>query len=449
MTLRLFQSTAFRFSVVSALVLTAALLVLGSLSFLYVQHSMRQELRHRIEQEVEVLIQAYRDDGLEELFHDIGERRDINKRNRLLYFFESTKGSGTFDAIPTFPSSFGWHEAVLPEPKIKVLLYSLPLSEDHSLAVGGSLDGLDRVEKILIRTLILAVCLTLIIGALAGVYLSRRFLARIDQVSRAAERIGDGNLHERIVTDGSGDDFDQLIGTINKMLERIELLMKSVKRVSANVAHELRTPLGHLQQDIMKLEEFGVPNEEGRELMRKAKTEIDRVLEIFAALLRISELESGELKSRFAVLNISEILQELADTYGPVAEEHRQKVVLHPPDASLRCKGDRRLLVQLFSNIIENSIRHGGEFVTIEIIVEDKNSISRVVISDDGVGMTPECIQAAERKLADLDPGKASDFSRGIELILVGAIARLHEFKLQLRSNAPGLRVMIEFPTMN
>ncbi len=249
MTPRVLKSAGFRFSAFSALLLTGSLLILGPLFFLYIRHSMIQELRLRIEQEVALLMHNFQEDGLEELFHSISERRDINKRNRLLYFFDSKTHQNRFDPIDQFPLPYGWHEIALTENNLKVLLYALPLSSEHSLAVGGSLDGLDRIQRILVRTLFFSVFITLLLGSLAGIYLSRKFLDRVDQVSKAAERIGKGNLHERLELSGSGDDFDQLIGTINRMLERIELLMKSIRRVSANVAHELRTPLGHLQQD--------------------------------------------------------------------------------------------------------------------------------------------------------------------------------------------------------
>src|SRR5690606_18674383 len=199
---------------------------------------MVKELQFRIEQEADVLMHDFREDGLLELQHDIRERRATGRPNRLYYFLEAPGGTVIFDDLKRIPRPFGWHEVSLQSDAApvtqteEILLLSLPLIDGHVLAIAGSMDNIERVQSIVLRSLLSAIALTIVLGSLSGYILARRFLARIDSLNRAADRIGHGHLSERLKRDGSGDDFDQLVGTINKMLQRIELLVESLKRVS-------------------------------------------------------------------------------------------------------------------------------------------------------------------------------------------------------------------------
>lgn len=415
------------------------------LFFLYnVRESMFRELTFRVQQEAEVLLLDYNEDGLEELLHDIRERRNAQKANRLFYFLENEDGKVIFDDIDHIPSSGGWHEVHL-ESSADALLYSLPLTNGYVLAVGASLENFQGVQRSLVKALFSAIILTIIVGIGSGLFLSRRFLSRIDQVRRDAERIGSGNLGERLTRDGSGDDFDQLASTINEMLERIEALVRSVKRVSSNVAHELRTPIGHVKQDLERLLKVSPEESEAREIIDGTLLKIDGILEIFAALLRISELEAGELKAHFEDVVLDSLLHELVEIYQPVAETNNQTLKIGI-ERKLTCRGDKRLLLQLFSNLIENALRHAGSGVAVEIRLLEEQAKAIVTVSDNGNGMSEEMQKESQNKLEDVQTVAAAHLSKGVGLVLVGAIARLHSASLSLDNNNPGLKVKVKFP---
>ena len=426
------------------LVLTGSMVMLG-LFFLYnVRQSMYRELTFRVQQEADVLLLDYNEDGLEELLHDIRERRNAQKANRLFYFLENKDGKVIFDDIDHIPSSGGWHEVHL-ESGTHALLYSLPLTNGYVLAVGASLENFQGVQRSLVKALFSAIILTIIVGIGSGLFLSRRFLSRIDQVRRDAERIGSGNLGERLTRDGSGDDFDQLASTINEMLERIEALVRSVKRVSSNVAHELRTPIGHVKQDLERLLKVSPEESEAREIIDGTLLKIDGILEIFAALLRISELEAGELKAHFEDVVLDSLLHELVEIYQPVAETNNQTLKIGI-ERKLTCRGDKRLLLQLFSNLIENALRHAGSGVAVEIRLLEEQAKAIVTVSDNGSGMSEEMQKESQNKLEDVQTVAAAHLSKGVGLVLVGAIARLHSASLSLDNNNPGLKVKVKFP---
>ena len=426
------------------LVLTGSMVMLG-LFFLYnVRQSMYRELTFRVQQEADVLLLDYNEDGLEELLHDIRERRNAQKANRLFYFLENKDGKVIFDDIDHIPSSGGWHEVHL-ESGTDALLYSLPLTNGYVLAVGASLENFQGVQRSLVKALFSAIILTIIVGIGSGLFLSRRFLSRIDQVRRDAERIGSGNLGERLTRDGSGDDFDQLASTINEMLERIEALVRSVKRVSSNVAHELRTPIGHVKQDLERLLKVSPEESEAREIIDGTLLKIDGILEIFAALLRISELEAGELKAHFEDVVLDSLLHELVEIYQPVAETNNQTLKIGI-ERKLTCRGDKRLLLQLFSNLIENALRHAGSGVAVEIRLLEEQAKAIVTVSDNGSGMSEEMQKESQNKLEGVQTVAAAHLSKGVGLVLVGAIARLHSASLSLDNNNPGLKVKVKFP---
>lgn len=437
------KTTSFRLTAIAVVVLTGSMVILG-LFFLYnVRQSMYRELTFRVQQEAEVLLLDYKEDGLDELLHDVRERRDVQKANRLYYFLENKDGKVIFDDIDHIPSPGGWHEVTL-ESGADTLLYSLPLTSGYVLAVGASLENFQEVQRSLVKALFSAIILTIIVGIGSGFFLSRRFLSRIDQVRREAERIGSGNLEERLTRDGSGDDFDQLASTINEMLERIEALVRSVKRVSSNVAHELRTPIGHVKQDLEKLCKVSPEESEARVIIDGTLTKIDGILEIFAGLLRISELEAGELKAHFEDIALDFLLHELVEIYQPVAETNNQTLRIGI-ERKLTCRGDRRLLLQLFSNLIENALRHAGSGVMVEIKLLKEGSETVVTVSDNGSGISAEKLEEVRHRIDDSEAVAAAHLSKGVGLVLVGAIARLHGASVHVEDNTPGLRIDVKF----
>ncbi len=441
---QILKTTSFRLTAIAVCVLTGSIVILG-LFFLYsIRQSMYRELTFRVQQEAEVLLLDYKEDGLNELLHDVRERRDAQKANRLFYFLENKDGKVIFDDIDHIPSSAGWHEVTL-ENGTDALLYSVPLTEGYVLAVSASLENFQAVQRSLMKALFSAIILTIVVGIGSGLFLSRRFLSRIDQVRREAARIGSGNLSERLTRDGSGDDFDQLASTINEMLERIEALVRSVKRVSSNVAHELRTPIGHVKQDLEKLLKVSPEESEARVIVDETLSRIDGILEIFAALLRVSELEAGELKAHFKNVPLGALLNELTEIYQPVAETNSQTLTLILEE-ELFCQGDRRLLLQLFSNLLENALRHAGSGVTVEIRLSEEEATTRVTVADTGSGMSEKMQEEARRKLSDAETLASAHLSKGVGLVLVGAIARLHSASVSVENKSPGLTVKVEFP---
>lgn len=428
---RILRSVNFKLALLYAAVFSFSALVLVTFIFITTRDYLVQQAHDRVDGEIQQLLVDYRDDGMDELRHDIRERIESNPANRLYYSIIAPDGRLVFDRIDT-DTKRGWRRRISLSGN-ELLIDSVALEDGYTLMVAADLAIIHEIENAVRGRLLVMMLFVLAVGAVGGWLVSRRFLKRVDRLSRTAERIGGGDLAARIPLSGSGDDFDQLATTINRMLGRIELLMQEVKHVSTDIAHDLRTPLGHLRQKLEKLQAKSADAEE----IGEAIAMLDLALETFAALLRIAEVESGSRKAGFAPVDLSALLTHLAELYQPVAEEAAMRIdATIAPDVQI--VGDKALLTQCFVNLIENALHHSGGTL-LQVMVEGKT----VTIADNGQG-----VSVTQEQL--LQPFYRADSSRqtpgvGLGLPLVKAIAGLHDATLVCSDNQPGLRVTLNF----
>lgn len=428
---RILRSANFKLALLYAAVFSVSALVLVTFIFLTTRDYLVQQAHERIDGEIQQLLVDYYQDGMDELRHDIRERIDTNPANRLHYSIIAPDGRVVFDRIDT-DTKRGWRRRISLSGN-DLLIDSVALKDGYTLMVAADLSIIHEIENAVRGRLLVMLLFVLAVGMVGGWLVSRRFLKRVDRLSRTAERIGAGDLAARIPLSGSGDDFDQLALTINRMLGRIELLMEEVKHVSTGIAHDLRTPLGHLRQKLEELQEKSADTQE----VGEAIAMLDLALETFSALLRIAEIESGSRKAGFARVDLSALLLHLAELYLPVAEEANIRIET-AVDPAVEIIGDKALLTQCFVNVIENALHHSGG-KTLQIALHGQT----VVIADDGQG-----VRVSQEQL--LQPFYRADSSRqtpgvGLGLPLVKAIAGLHNAELVCSDNKPGLRISLGF----
>lgn len=428
---RIFSSANFKLPLLYAAVFSVSALVLVTFIFLNIRDDLVRQAQDRIAGEIHQLLVDYREDGMEELRHDIRERVEANPVNRLYYSIIAPDGRVVFDRIET-TREHGWHRRISLSGH-ELLIDSVALDEGYMLVVAADLSIIHEIEDAIRGQLLLMLAFVIAVAAIGGVVLSRRFLSRVDRLGRTAEKIGAGQLSARMPVSGSGDDFDHLAETINRMLGRIEQLMGEVKHVSTDIAHDLRTPLGHLRQKLEYLQKKTGDDEIGEAIVM-----LDATLETFAALLRIAEIESGSRRAGFASVDLSAILQELVDLYQPVAEESGLRIV---PDIAPRVviEGDKTLLTQAFVNLIENAMHH-SKATELRVTLKDRE----VTMADNGQGPGGATQEQLLQPFYRADPSRTGPGS-GLGLPLVNAIARLHAAALLLADNRPGLRIVLGF----
>lgn len=282
----------------------------------------------------------------------------------------------------------------------------------------------------------------LMVVGLGLIALRRMIGARISTMRLTAEAIIDGNLESRVPLNGSGDEFDQQAAGINRMLDRIAELMAETRNVTNEISHELRGPLTRLRGQLTDIAQQ--PKSEAvRPQMAAAIATTDEILAIFAALLRISEIESGRRRSGFTTVALDELIREQADMMLPVADEAGQHLRLGPCDPAT-IRGDSRLLIQLVVNLVENAIRHCPAGTTITLSLHNRHGCPVLTVEDNGPGIPPAEHKLVLRRFGQLDRSR-SKAGYGLGMSLIEAIANLHDATLKLEDAIPGLRVVVEF----
>lgn len=383
---RIFRTINFKLVSIYAGIFSVSVLILGIIIFYTIRTSVEQHIREQIELDASQLMGDYRDDGIDELRHDIRERIETNPANRLLYFIQSPNGRVIFDKIEQIPPS-GWHKLTTADGR-RVLLYSVDLEDGYRFGLASDMERALDLQTTIRNAFFVALVFSLLLGILGGLLVSRRFLARLDAFNRISEEIGrQGALSKRLPIDGSGDDFDQLAQIVNNLLERIEKLVGEIRQVSTNIAHDLRTPFGRIRQKLEDLQKKMEREADIKIRLDETITILDETLETFSALLRIAEIESGVQRKNFSQVSLPEVLDSLKCAYAPVAEDHGLTLTFSCA-SNILIEGDKGLLAQLFANLIENAISHSGANAKkIHVELWHTNHTVEVTVSDDGQGV--------------------------------------------------------------
>lgn len=328
-----------------------------------------------------------------------------------------------------------------PEPT-RILALTLP--GDLQLILGYPLWPIHRATASLAEALLLGVVAAVLAAIFIGIMVARRAGRRVDAMAVACSRIMDGSLTERLPTRGSGDEYDRLAETVNAMVDRLGTLLEGVRRVSADIAHDLRTPLARLRQRLELARVTARTPEDVQTALDEAVAETDGLLTTFAALLRIAQIESGARRDGFTDFDLVERLRLLADTYEAVADEggHTLQTIL-PNRAPIR--GDKTLIAQAIANLIDNALRYAGPQAEILVSLACAPGWREIVVADRGPGIPDAERDKVVHAFYRVDSSRTSA-GAGLGLSLVTAVARLHGGLLRLEDNAPGLRAVLVLP---
>jgi signal transduction histidine kinase len=304
-------------------------------------------------------------------------------------------------------------------------------------------EGLELRET-LESSLLIGLVFASLLGLMCGVILAQFVGRRIASITAVADRISARDLSQRIPLTGGGDAFDRLGRQINAMLDRIGALMEELRLLTDSLAHDLRSPVSRLRSAAHAAAETTDPKEQ-EELLDSVIRQADSLMRILSAVLEISRSEAQTGRNQFAWFDAGELSAELTEMYEPLAEEKGAALKFERPQRATPLYGHRQLLAQAISNLLENAIRYGASGGEIRVGVEPSGSEVRIEVADRGPGI-PEALRGeALRRFGRLDSSR-SDEGAGLGLALAQAIAHLHNGKLMLEDNRPGLLTAIELP---
>ena len=316
---------------------------------------------------------------------------------------------------------------------------------DFYLLVAEDVHDRDLTQRMFTTTLPWTVGFILVFGLLGGALMSRNMLRRLDSINRTSGEIIAGNLTRRVPVSGAHDEFDILAENLNRMLDRIERLMKGLREVTDSVAHDLRTPLNRLRQRLEQSQaRLGLAGSDTSEIER-AIAETDQLIGTFNALLLIAETDAGTARGTMTPLDLTSVAADVCELYEPLAEEKNVTLTLAKPASETVIDGNRSLISQALANLVDNAIKYtppGGR-VTVRPGVNFQSV--DICVADSGPGIPPQERPRVIERFVRLEASRHSP-GTGLGLSLVAAVAHFHNAQLLLEDNTPGLKATLRFP---
>jgi signal transduction histidine kinase len=397
------------------------------------------------------LTELFRRDGVDWLTSYINARVGMQiayERTLLLTDSHYRRLAGNLAAWPAgIPDKAGMNAVIadLAGRPTHTLLVETTLPGDYHLLVGRNLALFLPLERRFTYGLIGAVTLLFVVGMAGAIFIRRSLLTRVQGIRQAVSGIMQGDLRQRLPTARSDDELDTLSQTLNGMLDHIEHLIRGISNVSNSIAHDLRTPLAELRS---RLEELSLTRPAPAETFAEidaAVADVDRVMRIFNALLRLAEIDTGARRSGFVRVDAAAVAAEVVEFYEPAAEQKGVAFSFRTAgDAAVA--GDPVLLAQAVSNLIDNSLKCVSERGAISVCVGRRNDGSvEIEVADNGPGISDADKPKATERFYRGDASRGTP-GVGLGLSIVDAVARLHGGMLQLLDNHPGLRAQMVLP---
>jgi signal transduction histidine kinase len=328
---------------------------------------------------------------------------------------------------------------------VHMLLVRTTLPGGYHLLVGRDLAFFKPLERRFVWGLLAAVTFLFVVGVGAAVLIRRQLLSNVEGIRQAVSAIMQGDLRHRLPMRKSGDELDTLSQTLNGMLDHIEHLIAGISNVSNSIAHDLRTPLAELRS---RLEELSLTRPAAAETFAEveaAVADVDRVIRIFNALLRLSEIDTGARRSGFVQVDAARVAAEVVEFYEPAAEQKGVSVSFEA-DGAAAVAGDPVLLAQAVSNLIDNSLKSVAEHGAIRVRVGCRaDGAVEIAVADNGPGIAEADRPKATERFFRGDASRGTP-GVGLGLSIVEAVAKLHGGVLQLLDNHPGLRAQMVLP---
>ena len=336
-----------------------------------------------------------------------------------------------------------WRPEAKAPPLLRAVTTTLP--DGTHLLVGKDIDDTRQFTGVIRRGIAIGVALLCAMAAVAGISVTRRTVSRIEAINATSRAIMASGLGERIPLRDTRDEWDQLAANLNSMLDRIEALVRGVKQVSDNIAHDLRTPLMRMRGRLEVA--LASPRGEGdAALLARTVAELDDILKTFASLLRISAVEARERKVGFAPVDLGKLAGEVADLFDAAAEERGGHVrFLGEPGALVW--GDRDLLFEALSNLVDNAVKHGRGDVEVRLTPAAGGTELSLAVEDHGPGIPAGEQKRVFERFYRLERSRSTG-GNGLGLSLVQAVAQLHEARIALADIRPGLQVELAFPAL-
>lgn len=457
MTLReLSRRTAFRIAVIFAGLFQLTVAAIFAVLYHRISGEIETKLKSQILEVRDTLVEVSNQDGLQALEAVIKNKRPPSPEDEAVYILTDKAGkflAGNVEAISRFD---GWREMewetlrfINPADEYEgtdVLTAMWTPLKNGFLLVGDGNNEVEETQILLMKGLLWGLVMSLSSALIGGILLGTSAQRRIDNLEVALTDVSRGELAARIPLTSSRDDLDHVAERINATLDHLQAAVTTLAQVSTDIAHDLKTPIGRISQLLDTARRSALTVGDYRDAIDEVRSELDGVVATFEALLRIAQIEGGARKARFGRVDLSDILNRVVEAYAYVGEDKNHSISASAGgniDAFIW--GDQELLVQLFANLVENSLRHCPPGSATKVSLERSDGGFAVCVADNGPGIPAGERDRVFRRLYRLQKSRTTPGS-GLGLSLVAAIAALHDATITLADNHPGLKVTVQFP---
>jgi signal transduction histidine kinase len=445
--IRFLRTEGFRLSAIYAGVFAVSVVVLGIFVLVITNQALRDQIVAYSSNDIAAIRNGFNSQGVREA-SEVAEQLKAGPSNSGFYLVQRD-GKVLAGNLPAMASRTGTVQFsfTVNGQMHEVLGVGDFLAPGLYVFSGSDMARLRAVQAHILSIMLDLFAASILLAVAGGALVSRSFLRRTDAMARACHDIMQGDLNLRIPVRGTGDELDRLADAVNEMLVRISTLMENLSQVGNDIAHDLRTPVTHLRHRLERARADCRTSEDYAMALDTAIAKADEILGLFSALLRIVQIEGGERRAAFAPLDLGLLLEQMRDLFEPVAEEAGDDLSQTKIDKAV-IRGDRQLLVQLFSNLIENAVVHTPRGTKIRLSLSRTGARAVARVSDDGPGVPPEEHQRLFRRLYRREASRSQP-GHGLGLSLVAAIADVHGATIRLTDDGKsGLTVEVSFPLL-
>jgi signal transduction histidine kinase len=458
---KLLRTTAFKLTLVYLTIFALFAAFLLAYFAWNTRRLITEQLTQTVDAEITGLSEQYRQGGIRRLVLVVDSRS--RRPGSSLYLVTTPTGEGLAGNIGSLATGIletpGWTETRYRRlddadgagHHALVRVFQLP--GGFRLLVGRDLEERERLNDIVLAAGRWSLAVVMVLGIAGGLFVTRRVLKRVDAMTETTRKIMDGDLTGRLPIAGTGDELDRLASNLNIMLERIEALMRGLKEVSDNIAHDLKTPLTRLRNRCEEALRLAEDESQYRAALEATIEESDALIRTFNALLMIARAESGQARDGMIEFDAAEIARGVGELYEPLADDKGIQLKVETSAAAAPVHGNRELVSQALANLVDNAIKYGSagsarvNGAEAEIVVKAVGEGDRILLSvaDGGNGIPEADRGRAVERFVRLEQSRSQPGS-GLGLSLASAVARLHGGELILEDNHPGLKTVISLP---
>lgn len=450
--------SAFRQAFLFAVIFLAGMLTVGIVIFLSVGAELTASVDQRLNQRWQSIAQRLQDED----FDDLDEIASVNQTSssgrtddveRVMAIFDQQRnlvGGDPVRFVETTGSSTSPGSAFGIDDDEVFRLLNRPVGTYH-LLVGETLEPLEETEEILLMAFLWGAIFVLVLTLFTGIILGRHMQKRVARINSGLTAFANGQFDARISDPAPFDDIGRIAQSADEMLERLQASIRAMSDMSANIAHDLKTPISRLQTLIQEAQVSSLSGEQTSEMLTRIETEAGSIAGTFDAVLRISQINAGARRERFRETDMLEIVTAVFDIYASVAEDSGLSLSCQGSSSDARAGdtpcvlGDRDLLFQMLVNLVENAIQHTTTGTAISLATRSTASHVLIEVTDTGPGVNAADLSRLAEPHYRTDKSRSTTGS-GLGLALVDSVARLHDGTLALTNADPGLRALVSLP---